>query len=81
MAESQRPVPRVPAPPHEGHAEDRERAVLRTAPPGRGDEEERPGIHTQTQTTLLLLCKIVFQSSAIRLRLRSSPVITGSSTV
>lgn len=53
VAESQRPVPGVPAPPHEGHAEDRERAVLRAAAPGGGDQEERPGgscahtVHTQ----------------------------------
>lgn len=44
VAESQRPVPWVPTAPHEGHAEDRERAVIRTAPPGGGDKEERPGL-------------------------------------
>lgn len=43
VAAGQRPVPGVPAPPDEGHAENRERAVLRTAPPGGGDEEEGPG--------------------------------------
>lgn len=43
MAASQRPIPGVSPPPYEGHAEDRERAVIRTAPPGGGDEEERPG--------------------------------------
>lgn len=43
VAESQRPVPGVSASPNEGHAEDRECAVVRTAPPGGGDEEERPG--------------------------------------
>lgn len=46
VAESQRPVPGVPAPPHEGHAEDRERAVVGAAPPGGGDEEEGPGTRT-----------------------------------
>lgn len=45
MAASKRPVPGVPASSHEGHAEDRERALLRTAAPGGGDEEERPGTH------------------------------------
>lgn len=55
VAESQRPVPGVPAPPHEGHAEDRERAVIRAAPPGGGDEEERPGTrHTHRPRQCLI---------------------------
>lgn len=45
------PVPRIPATPHEGHAKDRECAVVRAAAPGGGDKKERSGksrAHTQT---------------------------------
>lgn len=52
VAAGQRPVPGVPAPPDEGHAEDRERAFLRTAPPGGGNEEEGPGTAYETNLHL-----------------------------
>lgn len=60
VAASQRPVPGVPAPPHEGHAEDRECAVLRTAPPGGGDEEKRPGDSNSTCLPSHQVVKLVF---------------------
>lgn len=50
MAASERPVPGVPETAHERHAEDRECVIIRTASPGGGDEEERPGTHTLTHT-------------------------------
>lgn len=46
MASGQWPVPGVPEAADEGHAEDRERALLRAAPSGGGDQEEGPGTHT-----------------------------------
>lgn len=49
VAAGQRPVPRVAAPPHEGHAADRERVVVGAAPPGGGDEEEGPGAQTRSR--------------------------------
>lgn len=53
MAASERPVPRVPETAHERHAEDRECVIIRTASPGGGDEEERPGTHTQEDSKSL----------------------------
>lgn len=55
MAASQRSVPRVAAPPHEGHAEDRKCAVVRAAPPGGRDEEEGPGAQSPRQSQHVLL--------------------------
>lgn len=52
VAASQRPIPGVSASPHEGHAADRERAVIGTAPPGGGDEEERPGTFSNIVSTV-----------------------------
>lgn len=60
MAASQRSVPGVAAPPHEGHAEDRECAVVRAASPGGRDEEEGPGTQSLQQTYIIKYYKVLY---------------------
>lgn len=51
MAARQRPVPGVAAAADERYAAHRERAELRTAAAGRGDEEEGPGTEVYIRVT------------------------------